>query len=268
MLIATLFATFVSGFAAAQVMSLPTPPPSVAADSADWYRAGEPIPYGDSLYYPAGAIRHFDANRLVRSGAHRGVPLYTDKFLEPYGRIFVPLSGGLVQPYERRREGNLSGTTGNQAPSFPVAISAEAARTAASGAGATPAEPARTVEPARADDGAVSENRPSDRSGAIGTTGVTRPAPGLTSLVKPTGLNAVFVTYQGSRWRPAGPAVEFSEARFRAVEDYQGFPVFVARDGDARMIYLPSRAGMLTPYEPIAASSTRPSPDRRQPRQK
>lgn len=270
-LFATLSATFIAGFAAAQVMSLPTPAPTVTADQQDWYRAGEPIPYGDTLYYPAGAIRHFDGNRLVRSGAHRGVPLYTDKFLEPYGKIFVPLSGGLVQPYERRREGDLAGTTGNEAPSFPVASSAEAARTGSTGPGPTVIEPTRTEEGVRSQDrpSARPQDQPSDQLAALGTTGATASgASALMSLKRPTGLNAVFITYQGSRWRPAGPPVEFSEARFRAIEDYQGFPVFVERSGDATRIYLPSRAGMLTPYEPIAAPSKPPAPDRLQPRPK
>jgi hypothetical protein len=261
-LFATLGATFVSGFATAQVMYVPTPPPAVVADSADWYRAGEPIPFADAVYYPAGAIQHFDGNRMVRSGEYRGVPLYTDKFLDLYGKIFVPLSGGRLQPYERRREGPLAGTTGSQAPSFPVGSSAEAARETVVG-------PVVTVFDAEDREQAL-------RPGAVGTAGapgtaVAPPSAGMSSLMKPTGLNAVFITYRGTRWRPAGQPVAFDEARFRAVEDYQGFPVFVTREEPAEskagVVYLPSRAGMLTPYEPIAASAPRPSPDRPQPRQ-
>jgi len=252
-LFATLCATFVSGFATAQVMYVPTPPPAVVADAEDWYRAGEPIPFADGIYYPVGAIQHFDANRMVRSGSHRGVPFYTDKFLDLYGKIFVPLSGGRLQPYERRRDGQLSGTTGSQAPSFPVGSSAEAARAAVVGPVVTLFE---------------TEDRQPSTPPAVGTAGAAGSVaavapPGVMSLQRPTGLNAIFITYRGERWRPAGPPVEFGEARFRAVEDYNGFPVFVAREGEAKTIYLPSRAGMLTPYEPIAAPSPRPSPDRR-----
>lgn len=249
-LFATLGATFVSGFATAQVMFVPTPQPTIVADAEDWYRAGEPIPFADSLYYPAGAIQHFDGNRMVRSGSYRGVPLYTDKFLDLYSKIFVPLSGGLMQPYERRREGPLAGTTGNQAPSFPVGSSAEAARTAIVG-------PVVTLFDAE-------DQQASDRAPVVGTAGAegsavtAAPATGVSSLQRPTGLNAVFIIYRGTRWRPAGAPVEFSDARFRAVEDYLGFPVFVAREGDAVRIYLASRAGMVTPYEPIGEPAPRP----------
>jgi hypothetical protein len=256
-LFATLGATFVSGFATAQVMYVPTPPPSVVADAEAWYRAGEPIPYADSVYYPAGAIQHFDGNRMVRSGSYRGVPLYTDKFLDLYSKVFVPLSGGLMQPYERRREGPLAGTTGNQAPSFPVGSSAEAARTAIVG-------PVVTLFDAE-------DQEAANAAPVVGTAGATgtaagAPSAGVISLQQPTGLNAVFITYRGTRWRPAGAPVEFSDAQFRAVEDYLGFPVFVAREGDAARIYLASRAGMVTPYEPISAPAPRSSPDRQQPR--
>jgi hypothetical protein len=259
-LFATLFATFVSGFATAQVMYVPTPPPTATADAEDWYRAGEPVPFADSLYYPAGAIQHFDGNRMVRSGSHRGVPLYTDKFLDLYSKIFVPLSGGRMQPYERRREGPLAGTTGNQAPSFPVGSSAEAARTALVG-------PVVTLFDA--EDEAASNPAPVvGTAGGAGTSPAPAPLAGVSSLQRPTGLNAVFISYRGARWRPAGAPEEFSEARFRAVEDYFGFPVFVAREdpaapkpeakAGAERIYLASRAGMVTPYEPIAAPAPRP----------
>jgi hypothetical protein len=275
LLVVTLLATFATGFVTAQIMLTPTPPPTVVADSADWYRAGEPISYGDSHYYRAGAIQHFDGNRFVRLGAHRGVPLYTDKFLEPYGKIFVPLSGGLLQPYERRRDEALAGSTGNQAPSFPVTSTAEAARAAQPAPLATPTEPAPPEHVSVAPDQpivSVSEARrdPAQEGlAAFGTTGLASGRSAVTSLQQPTGLNAIFVIYQGRRWRPAGPAVEFSEGRFRAVEDYQGFPVFVARDdAGGTMIYLPSRAGMITPYKPISAASPRPVPDRPQPRRK
>jgi hypothetical protein len=249
-LFATLCATFVSGFATAQVLYVPTPPPSVFADSEDWYRNGEPIPFLDALYYPAGAIQHFDGNRMVRSGAYRGVPLYTDKFLAPYDKIFVPLSGGLLQPYERRREGPLAGTTGSQAPSFPVGSSAEAAR-------ATVVGPVVTLFDAENRE-AASRAPVVGTAGAMGTAAAAPPSSGISSLQQPTGLNAVFIIYRGTRWRPAGAPVAFDEAHFRAEEDYLGFPVFVARVGDVRLIYLPSRAGMVTPYEPIAAPAPRP----------
>jgi hypothetical protein len=265
----------VSSATAAQVMLLPTPPPTVVADDADWYRLGEPIPFADTLYYPAGAIVHFDGNRLVRSGSYRGVPFYTDKFLDQYGKIFVPLSGGLMRPYERRRDGDLAGTTGSQAPSFPVSSTAEAARGGLIGTGPVAWAPAlRADETVQSDRAIWSLGDLAARTGraAVGTSGtadvIAASTGAVVSLQRPIGLNAVFITYKGGRWRPAGPAVEFQEARFRPAEEYRGFQVFVERDGGASRIYLPSRDGMVVPYEPMATTATPTSPDRPQPRRK
>ena len=47
-----------------------------------------------------------------------------------FGIIYVPIGGGLMQPYERPRTGDLAGTTGNRAPSSPVATSGPRARAA------------------------------------------------------------------------------------------------------------------------------------------
>jgi hypothetical protein len=257
--------------AGAQVMSLPSPPSIVVADAEEWYRSGEPIAFAGALYYPAGAIRHFDGNRMVRTGAHRGVPFYADTTLEPYSVIFVPLAGGLVQPYERRREGDLAGTTGSTAPSFPVAISAEAARTGAGalGIGATAGPPDR-AEPiivgATGTMGALGSTG-AGASGGLGTTGdvpesrtgppsaergTSRHARAFATLQKPTGLNEIYVTYRGMRWRSAGPAVAFTDARFQAAGEYYAFTVFVERGAElatARRIYLPSLEGLVAPYE-------------------
>lgn len=252
---------------AAQIVSLPSPPPIVVADAEEWYRSGEPIAFAGTLYYPAGAIRHFDGNRMVRTGAHRGVPFYADTTLEPYSLIFVPLEGGLVQPYERRRDGDLAGTTGSTAPSFPVAISAEAAATGAGalGIGATAGPPDR-VQPfiisatgVTGATGATGAMGATGATGAVGTIGVVsdergtaRRARAFATLEKPTGFNGVFVTYQGIRWRSAGPAVAYSEARFEVAGDYHGFPLYIDRGVEAeaaRTIYLPSTDGLVAPYE-------------------
>jgi hypothetical protein len=246
--------------AVAQVVWLPSPPPLVVADFEEWYRSGEPIAFAGTLYYPAGAIRHFDGNRMVRTGAHRGVPFYADTTLEPYSIIFVPLAGGLVQPYERRRDADLAGTTGSTAPSFPVGISAEAGQTGAGalGIGATAGPPVVggagvfdvTYAPATAGTTGLAQEPEAESSTA--DRGLSRRARAFATVQKPTGLNAVFVTYRGLRWRSAGPAVPLSGGRFEAAGDYHGFTVFIERGADlasARKIYLPSLEGLAAPYE-------------------
>src|SRR4051812_24518450 len=99
--------------AGAQVVWQPTPPPLVTAENTSWYNAGSPVEWNGDLYYPAGAIQHFNRYQMVRSGAFQGIPLYTDTTLQPNSILFVPLSGERMQPYERMRTGELAGTTGS-----------------------------------------------------------------------------------------------------------------------------------------------------------
>ncbi len=104
----------------AQVQSVPTLPPAVSAVGADWFARGAPVLFAGDLYYRAGARFHFDPNVMVPAGTLDGVTIYVDTSVQPYSEILVPIGGGLVQPYERRREGELAGTSGSHAPSFPT----------------------------------------------------------------------------------------------------------------------------------------------------
>src|SRR5688572_21157906 len=106
--------------AGAQVQSRPTDPPLVTAAAESWYQLREPLQFAGELYYPAGATVFFNGNHMVRTGHYNGVPLYADTTVEPYSIVLVPISRGTLQPYERRRNGDLAGTTGSRAPSFPV----------------------------------------------------------------------------------------------------------------------------------------------------
>ena len=82
----------------------------------------EPIQYAGELYYPAGAAIFFNGNSMVRTGHFNGVPVYADATRDPYSVVYVPIGGGQLKPYERRRSGDLAGTTGTLLPSFPVAL--------------------------------------------------------------------------------------------------------------------------------------------------
>jgi hypothetical protein len=226
--------------AAAQVYYQPQPRPIVTAESEQWFQLGEPITFEGDFYYPAGPREFFDGYVMVRTGSYRGVPLYVDSTIEQYSKVFVPVAGGLMQPYERRRAGELAGTTGSQAPSFPVSI-----------AGESTAEPAIVARAA------------ATSVGTAGTTVVTgAPAAGPpTALVsarnvveagaKPKGLNEVYVTYAGYRWRAAGMAAPLKEGEYDVIGNYRGFPVYVEHGlgTDSRRIYLPSRPGLIAPYE-------------------
>ncbi len=258
----------VAGRLGAQVNWRPTPPPVVTANNETWFLAGDPLTFEGSYYYPTGPQVFFDGNRMVRTGAYRGVPLYADTTLEPYSKVFVPLSGGLLQPYERKRAGDIAGTTGSRAPSFPVSTSGEV----------SPAEPAPVasvqapappmlgqpsdLEQARAMSDAAEAGRraagtpsaPSARAaGAVSAVGsVPPPQRELLQLgVKPLGLNEIYVNYGDARWRAAGRAVPFSSDRFVQVGSYEGFPVYAEkRDAQSpRTIYLPSRSNLVAPYE-------------------
>src|SRR5215207_4859897 len=97
----------------AQIVVQTTALPTVTADNEQWYLHGEPISYAGNLYYPSGAQVYFNSNEMVRSGFYMGVPLYTRTTLEPFSVVFVPLAGGRLQPYERPRTGELTGTAGS-----------------------------------------------------------------------------------------------------------------------------------------------------------
>ena len=103
--VVALAAVLVTGPATIAQMTLqPTSRPIVTAENEPWYVAGAPITSSGLVYFPAGPITHFNGNEMVRSGHFQGIPLYTRATSEPYSLVFVPLAGGLMHPYERRRD--------------------------------------------------------------------------------------------------------------------------------------------------------------------
>ena len=108
--------------ARAQVNMQPTPAPTVTAENEAWYQSGEPLMFAGNLYYPAGPAIHFIANEMVRSAFYRGIPLYSRTTIEPYSVVFVPVAGGMMQPYERPRTGDIAGTSGSSVAALPVDI--------------------------------------------------------------------------------------------------------------------------------------------------
>ena len=227
-----LFAVLSAAPAAAQIQSRPADPPIVTADNDSWYRSGDAVQFAGDLYYPAGPQVFFNGNTMVRSGQYNGVPLYTETTVEPFSIVLVPISGGLMQPYERPRRGALAGTTGSRAPSFPVQVASPTAK-----ARVTPAS---------------SAGRSAQIPGAVGTAGyvVPRPqdGPAIVSLRRPQSNDGVWVEFGGEKWVSAGPAIPFNPSQLFRVGDHGGFPVYARRDLKEEVIYLPTVPGVVAPY--------------------
>jgi hypothetical protein len=209
--------------ARAQLTLRPTPRPAASAETEQWYQNGQPVMHAGDLYYPAGAQIHFNGNEMVLSGSYEGVPLYSRPTIEPLSIVYVPLSGGLMQPFERRRAGVLAGTAGSTAPSFPVASSAEVS------AGVPPRSPTPEEAPAQAFvPAAVLAETPAAARSAAGTG--TRSPANFDRAATPNGrselANGVSVEFDNERWFSSGPARPFDAKSFTRVGEIRGLPVY------------------------------------------
>ena len=247
------FVLLLSGVAQAQMTWQPTAPPLVTADNETWFRAGQPIEWNGELYYAAGAPEGFNRYQMVRAGSYRGIPLYTDATLEPYSIVFVPIAGGRMQPYERPRTGMLAGSIGSRTSSFPTSPATEtpAALTVTSGGfvAQAPAPPmfARPydIAPGPAPEAAPAMPAPAPvaTSGRVKT--VTNHA---TTAARPSGINGVWIEFDGRRWVGSGRAVDLT-ADFTQAGTYRGSPVY-RKHGDPVTIYVPSAGTLVVPYKP------------------
>jgi hypothetical protein len=212
--------------ARAQVDYRETPAPLVTAERESWYLAGEPVMYAGQIYYPAGPQVHFRANEMVRSGFYMGIPLYTRTTIEPYSIVYLPLSGGLMQPYERRRAGDIAGTVGSTTPSFPVVRSSEERGGPLDQAPAPPIQSAEIYElgtpVGTVGRGAAAEPPDTGTEPAI-------PAPAISPERRARTANGLFVPFDGKRWFSDGPAVAFEPSHLRRIGEYRGFPVYADR---------------------------------------
>src|SRR4051812_13594718 len=216
-------------------------PPAVTAESEPWYVSGSPITFAGNFYYPAGPRVHFMPSEMVRSGDFLGIPLYSRTTIEPYSVVFVPVGGGMMQPYERRREGELAGTAGSAAPSFPVALSSDSGLD-------NVAYGAMSAAPPFAE---LAENAQSEMSRPIATAGDRTELDGMNVALgdlaaraghfvkRPDSPNGIFIEYSDSRWYSSGPPVPYDAARFVAAGEKNGFPVYRDRAGDPLTVYVP-----------------------------
>jgi hypothetical protein len=182
------------------------------------------------------------------------VPIYADTTVEPFSIVLVPISRGVLQPYERPRRGDLAGTSGSRVPSFPVATAPGGVRPPPVAGGPPTAHPL----PA----GAISVYTPEPavittpgRRETVGTTGIVatpvvtpplqeRP---IESLRRPENNDGIWIRFRGLRWVSSGSSVS-AIGDFERVGEYAGLPVFRRRGTDDPTIYLPTAAGRFAPY--------------------
>jgi hypothetical protein len=157
-----------------------------------------------------------------------------------------------VRPYERRRNGDLAGTVGSTAPQFPVSLSPDPAPIAP-GVVQTSSDGARPVATIGVPAVDMEARPPRATSGSTGLLLSQLPAvrpPRFTTAARPSGIEALFVEYEGERWFSAGRAIELASARLSRVGEYHGYDVY-AEPGLPHTIFVATLAGpsvLVTPY--------------------
>ncbi len=237
---------------AAQVYQWPTPPPRVTATDASWRRTGEPIYYAGSIYDPSGPTEFFDGQIMARIGIIDGVPVYENKTLEPWSVVLVPLTGKLMQPYERRRAGPLVGTVGSRMPGRPIQRHVELSMANDSahegevwrGSGSGRAEWTWPTPPAPAD------SAPPLAPLARQTTTAPSSVPVIRTIPQRETTNAgAYVDFGGTHYYSSGKAVPHDEPRFTRVGDIGGAAAFREVGGSENTIHVEVvPGGLLAPY--------------------
>ena len=258
-----------------QVYDVETPRPTITAQSAG-LNLRRPVEFAGDAYYPVGPTVFFNGRVMVVSGAYEGVPLYTDLTLEPYSVVYVPVAGGYMRPFERKRTGGLAGTVGSRVPSFPIERDVElSARSAQTGIVTPPAPgldlwyqhdcrgllfptpvPQRCLPP---DSSLGRADYTPYASGLLPIEAGPAPEPSAPAVPSPTGPASrndaapstasrsaaarssrvdVWVDFEGQRWYTAGRAMRFDQARFQRVGELKGLPVYRDRAVDTGRVYV------------------------------
>jgi hypothetical protein len=258
LVLSVLLGLFAASSASAQITIQPTAAPAVTAETESWYLMNEPVFFAGNAYYPSGPALHFLPNEMVLSGLFRGIPLYTRTTIEPYSLVFLPIGGGMVRPYERRRSGDLAGTTGSSVPSFPVEIPMASSRSTPLQAAGPPFVETR---------GIVAESLPSGQiqlsRAAEPDTSTVESAPPLTGASSASGVgtggrrpstnaakartarpgDGIFVEFNNQRWYSSAPPTSLDTTTLRRVGDWHGFPVYASRRTGGSTIYIPIAQG-------------------------
>jgi hypothetical protein len=228
----------------AQANLQPTPPPLVTANGEPWFLNGEPVFYAGNLYYPAGPQTHFNGNEMVPSGLYQAIALYTRTTIEPLSIVYVPLTGGLMQPYERRRVGVIAGTVGSTTPMFRVISPFEQRAESLLGTSILPQAPAPPMLATAVTPEAVAVQQTAAvvmSTMPVGTSGsvATPRRLAATTAVRPQGLNGVFVEFNNQRWFSSGPPTVFDPDQFTRIGEHHGFPVYTKKSATGVSIYIP-----------------------------
>jgi len=230
--------------AVAQIRLQSTAPPTVTAENESWYVTNDAVVFAGNNYYPAGPSIHFLPNEMVLSGFFRGVPLYTRTTIEPYSIVFVPVAGGLMRPYERRRSGDLVGTTGSSVPSLGVEIpSAFTAAPRIQAAGPPLVETSGIVTESRSQAPSVEPQPPASLSysGGVATDGRLT-APRGKRVGRPP-ANSVYVEFNNQRWYASATPRSLDAGTLRRVGEWHGFPVYTSATTGPSIIYIPVSQG-------------------------
>lgn len=227
----------------AQAYSVPTPAPAVSAVGHDWFDNRLPILFAGDRYFPAGPRYHFDPNIMVPAGSFDGVPLYVDASVEAYSQVLVPAGGGMVQPYERRRSGELAGTTGSHAPEFPVDILPWETRAEGQ---AWPAQAAPSSRQWRGDEQVGTRQREWSAEEEQARQRLLQPPGRIETVRAPENNRGIWIRYENTRWEISGKAMPFDASRFSKIGEYFGFPVYATRGSEE--IFIPAADGMVAVY--------------------
>ena len=257
-------AVLIPKLGSAQAYYQPPPPPQVTAAHEWWQYRNEPVFFEGDLYFPTGPTVYFDGNVMRRSGMYRGIPLYVDATLTPGSMVYLPIGGSVMRPYERKRYGDLAGTTASRMPSFPIQRDVELS--ASGGAVGIQTPPIASVEqPVVPEGGRVQTS--TTLVGSFSATGTfttgqaappspptarieERPRPGRVESVPAPQSNAgIWIEFGGERWFSAGTATPYVEDRFVQIGDYHGFPVYRQKNGPSNEIWVPAIIdGLLSRY--------------------
>lgn len=230
--------------AASQIRLQSTAPPTITAETESWYVTNDPVIFAGNNYYPAGPSIHFLPNEMVLSGFFRGVPLYTRTTIEPYSIVFVPIAGGMMRPYERRRSGDLVGTTGSSVPSLGVEIpSAFTAVSRIQAAGPPFVETSGIVTESPSQTPSVEAQPPASLSSSGGVaTGGRLTAPRGKRVGRPP-ANGVYVEFNNQRWYSSVPPKSLDAGTLRRIGEWHGFPVYTSAITGPSTIYIPVSQG-------------------------
>jgi len=189
----------------------------IATTGTDWRSSGSPLLFGGSAYYPSGPTVFFDGSVMVRSGSFEGVPIYIDGTRDPSNVVFVPVAGGQMRPYERRRADQIADTVVPTPAASPAPPASE-----------TPIATARSPQP------------PATDSSVVPTGPVS--AQGVESIPRPYANRGIWIEFGGRIWLAAGAGGPYWPGRFDQIGTYHGFPVY-QQSGHTDQIYIPSVPG-------------------------